>query len=70
MPDAQPVQILLVEDSSDDVLLTRKALQGARIANDMQVASDGEEAMRRLRAPNGAANPGRTSSCSTSTSRA
>ncbi len=57
MLDGEPVQILLVEDSSDDVLLTRKALEGARIANVMQVASDGEEAMRRLRAPDDADNP-------------
>ncbi len=56
MNDIEPVQILLVEDSSDDVLLTRKALRGARIANTMQVARDGEEALRVLRAPDDADN--------------
>ncbi len=49
MNDIEPVQILLVEDSSDDVLLTRKALLRARIANELHVASDGEQAMRFLR---------------------
>ena len=49
MNRVEPVRILLVEDSSDDVLLTRKALKGARIANELHVASDGEEAMCYLR---------------------
>lgn len=43
-----PIDILLVEDSPSDVL-TREALRDARIANDLTVARDGEEAMGYLR---------------------
>lgn len=49
----EPIEILLVEDSPDDVLLTQKALRAARLANTLHVASDGDEAMTYLR-PNGA----------------
>jgi chemotaxis family two-component system response regulator Rcp1 len=44
-----PIDILLVDDSPSDVLLTREALKDARIANDLSVARDGEEAMDYLR---------------------
>jgi two-component system, chemotaxis family, response regulator Rcp1 len=44
-----PVQILLVEDSPGDVSLTREALQSARVANELNVVGDGEEALRYLR---------------------
>src|SRR5204862_7539991 len=44
-----PIDILLVEDSPSDVLLTKEALRDARIANDLRVARDGEEAMAYLR---------------------
>jgi two-component system response regulator len=37
--------ILLVEDNPSDVGLTQRALARARIANDMIVAEDGEEAL-------------------------
>jgi CheY-like chemotaxis protein len=47
--NVQPIDILLVEDSPSDVLLTREALRDARIANDLSVARDGEEAMAYLR---------------------
>jgi two-component system response regulator len=46
---AVPVQILLVEDSPGDVSLTREALQSARVANELNVVGDGEEALRYLR---------------------
>ena len=39
------VQVLLVEDSPQDVELTLDALQGENLANDIQVARDGEEAL-------------------------
>ena len=41
----RPVQILLVEDSPSDVAMTLAALREGHIANDMHVASDGEEAL-------------------------
>lgn len=43
-------RILLVEDSRDDVLLTRRALEKANIANEVDVAKDGMEALDYLRA--------------------
>jgi hypothetical protein len=39
------IQILLVEDDPDDVLLLLEALRETRIANDLHLATDGEEAM-------------------------
>lgn len=44
-----PIQILLVEDSVADVRLTQEALRDARIANDLHVVGDGEQAMHFLR---------------------
>lgn len=48
-PAGQPIQILLVEDSPGDVRLTQEVLRDARIANDLHVVGDGEEAMAFLR---------------------
>ncbi len=45
----RPVRILLVEDSPGDVNLTREALRGARVANELSVVVDGEEALDYLR---------------------
>lgn len=45
----RPIDILLVEDSAGDVNLTRRALERSRIANDLHVVGDGEEAMAFLR---------------------
>jgi two-component system response regulator len=39
------VDILLVEDSDDDIDLTLRALRGKKIANHIQVARDGAEAL-------------------------
>jgi chemotaxis family two-component system response regulator Rcp1 len=47
--NVETIQILLVEDSVADVRLTQEALRDARIANDLHVVGDGEEAMRFLR---------------------
>jgi two-component system, chemotaxis family, response regulator Rcp1 len=49
MSAATLVQILLVEDSPEDVLLTREALKDAKVANELHVARDGDEAMAFLR---------------------
>jgi CheY-like chemotaxis protein len=46
---AEPIQILLVEDSPGDVRLTQEVLRDARIANDLHVVGDGEDAMAFLR---------------------
>jgi two-component system response regulator len=37
--------ILLIEDNSSDIELTRRALEKARIGNDLVVAEDGEQAL-------------------------
>ena len=45
----KPVEILLVEDNPGDVTLTKKALTKSKLANNLDVASDGEEALSYLR---------------------
>lgn len=48
MKKTRPVEILLVEDNEGDVFLTKKAFEKAKIANNINVAMDGEEAMNML----------------------
>ena len=45
----KPIEILLVEDSPTDALLTRRALDGARLINRLHVVEDGVQAMAFLR---------------------
>ena len=45
----RPVEILLVEDNEDDVLLTREALKEGKIWANLNVASDGLQALDFLR---------------------
>jgi CheY-like chemotaxis protein len=44
-PDIKIVEILLVEDSPSDVLLTKRALTDAKMTNRLHVVQDGVEAM-------------------------
>lgn len=44
-----PVEILLVEDSLADIELTKLGLREGKIANNLSIVRDGEEAMRFLR---------------------
>ncbi len=46
---ADPIQILLVEDSPADVRLTREALADGKVANTLHVVCDDEAAMAFLR---------------------
>jgi chemotaxis family two-component system response regulator Rcp1 len=46
---SKPLEVLLVEDDEDDVRLTREALRDSKVIVNMSVASDGEEALERLR---------------------
>lgn len=45
----RPVRILLVEDSPSDVAMTLAALEESRIANEVTVVRDGEQALDQLR---------------------
>jgi two-component system, chemotaxis family, response regulator Rcp1 len=54
--DAKPMEVLLVEDSSGDVRLTREAFKDAKVLINLHVASDGTEAMDFLKREGGHAN--------------
>lgn len=45
----RPVEILLMEDNEGDVFLTKRAFQKGKIANNIQVAPDGEVGLEMLR---------------------
>src|SRR5271167_3817602 len=45
----RPIEILLVEDNSGYITLTKEALKEGRVSNNMQVVEDGEEAILYLR---------------------
>lgn len=45
----RPIEILLVEDSPSDILITREALHDAKVLNHLAVAEDGIQAMELLR---------------------
>ncbi|MDO4245591.1 MAG: response regulator [Deinococcus sp.] len=47
--DTNIVEILLVEDSEPDILLTEEAFSEARVRNRLHVVRDGEEALQFLR---------------------
>lgn len=53
MTEIRPIRILLVEDDAGDVLMTREALEEGKVANYLDVVSDGVEAMEYLRAADG-----------------
>lgn len=44
----RPIEILLVEDSSTDIMMAREALAEAKVLNHLSVAENGEEALRFL----------------------
>jgi CheY-like chemotaxis protein len=52
----QQIHILLVDDNEGDILLTREALDDARIVNKVSIAYDGLEAIRFLKKQPGGAN--------------
>jgi CheY-like chemotaxis protein len=43
-----PIKILLVEDNEGDVVLTLEAFESIRLANNVHVVNDGEEAIQYL----------------------
>jgi len=44
-----PVEILLAEDNPGDVMLTKKALEEGKLANNLHVTTDGVDALEFLR---------------------
>jgi CheY-like chemotaxis protein len=44
-----PVEILLAEDNPGDVMLTKKALEEGKLANNLHVTTDGVDALQFLR---------------------
>jgi chemotaxis family two-component system response regulator Rcp1 len=44
----RPIEILLVEDSSTDIMMAQEALAEAKVLNNLSVAENGEEALRFL----------------------
>jgi CheY-like chemotaxis protein len=44
----KPIEIFLVEDNEDDVLVTQKSFELAKIKNNIHVATDGDEAIKIL----------------------
>lgn len=49
MNSDKPVEILLAEDNPGDVVLTEKALEQGKLANNLHVTTDGVEALQFLR---------------------
>jgi two-component system response regulator len=47
--NVKPIEILMVEDSPTDVLLTQEALEHAKVLNHLHIVEDGVEAMAFLR---------------------
>lgn len=45
MENLRSAQILLVEDNEDDVEITRRAFKKARVANELHIVRDGQEAL-------------------------
>ena len=51
MPEAgRPIDILLIEDNPHDVRLTMEAFKDAKVSNNLTVAADGEEALKKAKA--------------------
>ena len=48
--DNRHVHVLLVEDDELDVMLIRRSFEAEKIGNPVVVASDGQEALEKLRA--------------------
>ena len=48
-PAGQPIEVLLVEDDPGDVLLIREAFEFNKVHNNLNVVSDGEQALSYLR---------------------
>ena len=54
----RPVTILMADDDEEDRMLTKEALRGSRLINDLHFVIDGEDLMRYLRREGRYAPPG------------
>jgi len=45
----RPVQVLVVDDSPDDVMIAQRAFRASRVANELSIARDGQEAVDLMR---------------------
>ena len=45
----RPIRILLVEDNPGDIRLTKESMRGSKVMVDLSVATNGREALERLR---------------------
>jgi CheY-like chemotaxis protein len=57
-PPVQPITILMADDDEDDRLLTREAMEEARLINDLRFVEDGVELLQYLRREGLFADPG------------
>jgi CheY-like chemotaxis protein len=48
-PRSRPIEVLLVEDDPGDVLITREALADYKVANEVTVVTNGEDAIAYMR---------------------
>lgn len=51
----RPVRVLVVDDSPEDVMIAQRAFKASRVANELTIARDGQEAVDMMQ--NGAAPP-------------
>lgn len=51
MSQARPVEVLLIEDSAGDALLTRQTLADCPVPVNLHIARDGEQALQMLATP-------------------
>lgn len=49
LAEARPIEILLVEDDPGDILITTEALEQSKLANNLHIVENGEEAVAFLR---------------------
>jgi CheY-like chemotaxis protein len=49
LPEGRPIDVLLVEDDPGDVLMTQEAFKDYKIANNLHVVTNGEDAIAYLR---------------------
>ncbi len=49
IPNATPIELMLIDDDDKDIFLTRRAFKKANISSQIQIAKNGEEGLALLR---------------------